>query len=135
MYTYGEPNAQNRIEQHGDFVLIKKDWCPQLAKITSTVCKTAYTPTEMQVSFTNAGHLTPDVVLIPAGLPAAERASARIAHKTGEISMATHDAGIVFLEGRAPYVLAVLTGASGSPEERYAPIARISELVFEVMRG
>jgi len=72
---------------------------------------------------------------IPAGLPAAERASARIAHKTGEISMATHDAGIVFLEGRAPYVLAVLTGASGSPEERYAPIARISELVFEVMRG
>ena len=70
MYTYGEPNAQTRIEQHGDFVLIKKDWCPQLAKITSTVCNTAYTPTEMQVSFTDAGHLTPDVVIIPAGLPA-----------------------------------------------------------------
>ena len=72
---------------------------------------------------------------IPAGLPAAERASARIAHKTGEISTATHDAGIVFLEGRAPYVLAVLTGASGPPEERHAPIARISEMVFEVLRG
>jgi beta-lactamase class A len=72
---------------------------------------------------------------IPAGLPPAVRASARIAHKTGEISTATHDAGIVFLGGRAPYVLAVLTGASGTAEERYAPIARISELVFEVMRG
>lgn len=72
---------------------------------------------------------------IPAGLPMRVRAAARIAHKTGEISTATHDAGIVFLEGRAPYVLAVLTGASGPPEERYAPIARISELVFEVLRG
>lgn len=72
---------------------------------------------------------------IPAGLPAAVRPTARIAHKTGEMSVATHDAGIVFLEGRDPYVLAVLTGASGSPEERYDPIARISELVFEMMRG
>jgi beta-lactamase class A len=71
---------------------------------------------------------------IPAGLPGAVRAVARIAHKTGEISTATHDAGIVFLEGRAPYVLAVLTGASGSPEERYAPIARISALVFDSLR-
>jgi beta-lactamase class A len=71
---------------------------------------------------------------IPAGLPASVRASTRIAHKTGEISMATHDAGIVFVEGRAPYVLAVLTAASGSPEERYAPIARISEVVFESTR-
>jgi beta-lactamase class A len=71
---------------------------------------------------------------IPAGLPPAVRSTARIAHKTGEISTATHDAGIVFLEGRAPYVLAILTGASGSPEERYAPIARISESVFEILR-
>ncbi len=66
---------------------------------------------------------------IPAGLPPSVRASARIAHKTGEISAATHDAGIVFLEGRAPYVLAVLTGASGSAEERYAPIAEVSAAV------
>jgi beta-lactamase class A len=72
---------------------------------------------------------------IPAGLPAAVRPTARIAHKTGEISTATHDAGIVFLDGREPYVLAVLTGASGSPEERYTPIARISGLVFEIVRG
>jgi beta-lactamase class A len=70
---------------------------------------------------------------IPAGLPPAVRASARIAHKTGEISTATHDAGIVFLGGRAPYVLAVLTGASGSPEERYAPITQVSADVFEAL--
>jgi beta-lactamase class A len=62
-------------------------------------------------------------------------ASTRIAHKTGEMSTATHDAGIVFLENREPYVLAVLTGASGSAEERYAPIARISGLIFEIVRG
>jgi beta-lactamase class A len=72
---------------------------------------------------------------IPAGLPTGVHASTRIAHKTGEMSTATHDAGIVFLENREPYVLAVLTGASGSAEERYAPIARISGLIFEIVRG
>jgi beta-lactamase class A len=70
---------------------------------------------------------------IPAGLPAAVRPTARVAHKTGEISTATHDAGIVFLPGRAPYVLAVLTGSSGAAAERYAPIAEISARVFEGM--
>jgi beta-lactamase class A len=72
---------------------------------------------------------------IPAGFPTGVHASTRIAHKTGEMSTATHDAGIVFLENREPYVLAVLTGASGSAEERYAPIARISGLIFEIVRG
>lgn len=42
---------------------------------------------------------------IPAGLPKA----ARVAHKTGNISTVHHDAGIVFLEGRKPYVLVILT--------------------------
>lgn len=42
---------------------------------------------------------------IPAGLPK----DTRVAHKTGNISTVHHDAGIVFLEGRQPYVLAVLT--------------------------
>ena len=68
---------------------------------------------------------------IPAGLPAAARSTARVAHKTGEISTATHDAGIVFLPRRAPYVLAVLTGSSGTAAERYAPIADISARVYE----
>ncbi len=42
---------------------------------------------------------------IPAGLPKA----ARVAHKTGNISTVHHDAGIVFVEGRKPYVLVILT--------------------------
>lgn len=42
---------------------------------------------------------------IPAGLPKA----ARVAHKTGNISTVHHDAGIIYLEGRHPYVLVVLT--------------------------
>ena len=71
---------------------------------------------------------------IPAGLSPTVRASARIAHKTGELSTATHDAGIVFLDGRAPSVLAVLTGASGSAEDRYAPIAQVSAAVFEALK-
>ncbi|HVR44060.1 MAG TPA: serine hydrolase [Thermoanaerobaculia bacterium] len=42
---------------------------------------------------------------IPAGLPK----HARVAHKTGNISTVHHDAGIVFVDGRKPYVLVVLT--------------------------
>ena len=72
---------------------------------------------------------------IPAGLPPPVRAAARIAHKTGEISSATHDAGLVFLPGRPPYALAVLT-RRGSGADRFAPIARVSARVFErVSRG
>ena len=68
---------------------------------------------------------------IPAGLPPPVRAAARIAHKTGEISTVTHDAGVVFLPGRPPYVLAVLTGPPADRGERFAPIARLSAAVFE----
>ena len=71
---------------------------------------------------------------IPAGLPAAVREQARIAHKTGEISIAAHDAGLVFLPNRQPYVLAVLTGfdpsAAGRRMER---IARVSSVLYERM--
>ncbi|HEY5610039.1 MAG TPA: serine hydrolase [Thermoanaerobaculia bacterium] len=42
---------------------------------------------------------------IPAGLPH----EARVAHKTGNISTVHHDAGIVYLDGRKPYVLVALT--------------------------
>src|SRR5437867_1054559 len=42
---------------------------------------------------------------IPAGLPKA----ARVAHKTGNISTVHHDAGIVYLDARKPYVLVILT--------------------------
>ena len=80
---------------------------------------------------------------IPAGLPPAVRATARVAHKTGEISTATHDAGVVFPDppsrrrsgghGRQPYVLAVLTGTGPDTLDRFEPIARISARAFELL--
>lgn len=68
---------------------------------------------------------------IPAGLPAEAREKARIANKTGEISIAAHDAGIVFVAGRKPYVLAVLTEHEPDSGKRMAPVARVSAAVYE----
>jgi beta-lactamase class A len=68
---------------------------------------------------------------IPAGLPEAVRARARIANKTGEISTAAHDAGIVFVAGRRPYVLAVLTEHEPDTGKRMEPVARVSTAVYE----
>jgi hypothetical protein len=56
------------IRQQGDFVIIENEWCPELRKINSETC-VAYEPNEIQISHTEAGHLAPDVVLVPAGLP------------------------------------------------------------------
>ena len=68
---------------------------------------------------------------IPAGLPE----GARVAHKTGEISTAAHDAGIVFLPDRDPYVLAILTQWPPDAGRRREVIARISQSVFEHLRA
>jgi len=68
---------------------------------------------------------------IPAGLPSGVRASARIANKTGEISSASHDAGLVYLPDRQPYVLAVLTESDPSTDGRMERIARVSSVVYE----
>ena len=63
---------------------------------------------------------------IPAGVPD----GARVANKTGEISTVAHDAAIVFLPDRAPYVLAVLTEWDpGMPDGRRALIAAVSREV------
>ena len=64
---------------------------------------------------------------IPAGLPG----EARVAHKTGEISTVAHDAGIVYLPDREPYVLVILTEWKPSSSGRQDTIARISRAVFE----
>lgn len=61
---------------------------------------------------------------IPAGLPD----EARVAHKTGETSTVAHDAGIVFLPDREPYVVAILTEWEEDSGPRRETIARISEL-------
>lgn len=68
---------------------------------------------------------------IPAGLPSEARAKARIANKTGEISTAAHDAGIVYIAGRKPYVLAVLTEHEPDSGKRMDPVAKVSTAVYE----
>ena len=67
---------------------------------------------------------------IPAGLPKA----ARVAHKTGNISTVHHDAGIVYLEGRKPYVLVVLTRFN--PDNgRSTAVADISRDIYAHLAG
>lgn len=64
---------------------------------------------------------------IPAGLPD----GARVANKTGEVSTAAHDAGIVYLEGRPPYVIAILTEWEAGADGRTDVIARVSRAVYD----
>lgn len=56
-----------RLKQDGS-VVVENEWCPQLSKVTSETC-VAYQPNEIRISHTEAGHATPDVILVPAGLP------------------------------------------------------------------
>jgi beta-lactamase class A len=69
--------------------------------------------------------------MIPAPLPA----HASVAHKTGEISTACHDAGIVYLPEREPYILVVLTEVAPESNGRREAIAKISEAVFQCLTG
>jgi len=68
---------------------------------------------------------------IPAGLPE----DARVAHKTGEISTVAHDAGIVYLPKRKPYVVAILTEWAPDATGRSATIAAASYDVYEYLLG
>jgi beta-lactamase class A len=70
---------------------------------------------------------------IPAGLPERSRAAARLAHKTGEISTVAHDAGLVTLESRAPWALAILTRwePNKAVAIRQQTIARISRVIHD----
>ena len=63
---------------------------------------------------------------IPAGLPP----GTRVAHKTGDITAVSHDAAIVYPNGRKPYVLVVLTRGIRDGKESAALIADISKLVY-----
>lgn len=67
---------------------------------------------------------------IPAGLPKA----ARVAHKTGNISTVHHDAGIVYLEGRKPYVLVILTSFPAE-QGRGKAVAELSRDIFNTIAG
>jgi beta-lactamase class A len=63
---------------------------------------------------------------IPAGLPP----GTRVAHKTGEITAVSHDAAIVYPQGRKPYVLVVLTRGIRDGKASSRLIADISRLVY-----
>jgi beta-lactamase class A len=65
---------------------------------------------------------------IPAGLPKA----ARVAHKTGNISTVHHDAGIVYLDGRKPYVLVILTEFEAE-QGRGTAVADVSRDIFTTL--
>lgn len=67
---------------------------------------------------------------IPAGLPEAARIDARFAHKTGETSTVSHDAGLVYLPDRPPYAVAILTQWSGEGGARRETVAKLSQAVY-----
>ena len=67
------------------------------------------------------------------GLPEAIRAVARVAHKTGDISTASHDAGLVFLPGRPPYAIALLAESAGDAADRTAALTAASRAVYEAI--
>jgi len=67
---------------------------------------------------------------IPAGLPKA----ARVAHKTGNISTVHHDAGIVYLDGRKPYVLVILTQFAAETG-RGTAVAEVSRDIYNTLAG
>ena len=64
--------------------------------------------------------------MIPAGLPP----HATVAHKTGEISTACHDIGIVYLPEREPYITAILTEFDPETDGRRETVAAISEAIY-----
>ncbi len=67
---------------------------------------------------------------IPAGLPKA----ARVAHKTGNISTVHHDAGVVYLDERKPYILVVLTQFDAK-NGRSTAVAEISRDIYAHLAG
>ncbi len=69
--------------------------------------------------------------MIPAGLPS----HATVAHKTGEISTVCHDAGIVYLPEREPYIVAILTEVNPNKNGRRETVAKISAAVYEALTG
>lgn len=69
------------------------------------------------------------------GIPARLPKDARVAHKTGEISTVAHDAGIVYLPGRSPYVLTVLSEWEPGATKRQPTIASVSYAAYEHLVG
>jgi beta-lactamase class A len=69
--------------------------------------------------------------MIPARLPP----HAAVAHKTGEISTACHDMGIVYLPEREPYIAVILTEFDSEGDGRREIVAAISEAIYRSIMG
>jgi beta-lactamase class A len=69
--------------------------------------------------------------MIPARLPK----EARVAHKTGEISTHCHDAGLIYVPGRKPYAVAILTEHGPEAVKRNRAVAEISAAVYRFVAG
>ena len=67
------------------------------------------------------------------GLPESIRGAARVAHKTGDISIVSHDAGLVYLPGRPPYAVALLAESQGDAASRTVALTALSTAVFEAV--
>lgn len=67
------------------------------------------------------------------GIPARLPKGARVAHKTGEISTVAHDAGVIYLPKRKPYVLVILTEWAPEGTGRSRTIATISHTIYEFL--
>jgi len=67
------------------------------------------------------------------GIPARLPKGARVAHKTGEISTVAHDAGVIYLPKRKPYVLVILTEWDPDASGRSRTIAAISHVIYEFL--
>lgn len=68
------------------------------------------------------------------GIPALLPKAARVAHKTGNISTVHHDAGIVYLNERKPYVLVILTQFPAETG-RGTAVAEVSRDIFNALAG
>jgi beta-lactamase class A len=69
------------------------------------------------------------------GLPEAVRGRAKVAHKTGEIATAAHDAGLVFLPDRRPLALVVLSEWPAGSDSRQAALGKVVGEVFGHLVG
>ena len=101
-----------------------------LVRLFRLLCEGDFVRKETRAQMLEILHAQEFNGMIPEGLPK----DARVAHKTGEISTVCHDAGIVFLPKRKPYVLAILAEMPASVETRSAPVAEVSRAIFEALK-
>lgn len=70
---------------------------------------------------------------IPHGLPPSVKVRARVAHKTGNISTVEHDGGLVYIQGRKPYALVVLSEWPGRGSQHAQCLARVTWSLNEAL--